>query len=118
MVFATFFVAVAAFIYLSKNTINYWVLLVALSFVATALIKPKLLEPLNFIWFKLGMLLGAIIAPLVMVTIYFLVVTPTGLLMKLFGKDPLILKNSKNTTSHWIKREHNNDQASSMKTQF
>ncbi|SMF52602.1 hypothetical protein SAMN02745866_03344 [Alteromonadaceae bacterium Bs31] len=118
LVFAAFFLGISAFLYFSKNTLNYWVILAALAFVSLAVVKPKLLEPLNILWFKLGMILGAIVAPLVMILIYFLVVTPTGLLMRLFGKDPLLLRKSPGLKTHWIKREKNNSQPSSMKNQF
>ena len=74
----------------------------------------KLLTPLNILWFKFGLFLGKIVSPLVMGIIYFFVVTPTGLLMKIFRKDLLNLKyNNKN--SYWIEK---NELKSKMKNQF
>lgn len=118
IVFATVFLIVAAFLYISSNTIHYWALIAAVTFATVAVIKPRLLEPLNFVWFKFGMLLGAIIAPLVMMLVYFCVVTPTGLLMRMFGKDPLLLKKDASLKTYWITRKNDSNQPSSMKRQF
>ena len=71
--------------------------------------------PLNRIWMKFGYLLGAIIAPIVMALIFFGVVTPTGILMKIVGKDLLNLKKKKNKKTYWIKKER---LKSSMRNQF
>ena len=117
MVFAAVFLIVAAFSYISSNTVHYWALIGAVTFATVAVIKPGLLEPLNIVWFKLGMLLGAIIAPLVMMLVYFCAVTPIGLLLRMFGKDPLLLKKDASLKTYWIKRE-DSSQPSSMKRQF
>ena len=75
---------------------------------------PKVLTPLNNLWFKFGILLGKIVSPIVMSVIFFLVVTPIGIFMKIIGKDLLNLKfNDKET--YWIKK---NDPKSAMKNQF
>ena len=79
-----------------------------------AFIKPILLRPLNFAWIKLGEILGKVIAPIVMFFLFFLIVTPIGLLVRLFGKDLLKTKFSKDN-SYWIKREKN---IGTMKKQF
>lgn len=118
IVFSAVFLIVAAFLYVSSNTIHYWPLIVAVSFGVIALIVPKLLDPLNFIWFKFGMLLGAIIAPVVMMLIYFLVVTPTGILLRVFGKDPLLLERDENLSTYWIAKKVDDAQPPSMKRQF
>lgn len=118
MVFAAVFLIIAVFLYISSKTVHYWALIGAVTFATVAVTRPRLLEPLNIVWFKLGMLLGAIIAPLVMMLIYFFVVTPTGFLMRMLGKDPLLLKKNANLETYWIKRENNENQPSSMKRQF
>ena len=74
---------------LNEGQIRIWFFLTALVFLVLGLINSKLLSPLNQLWFKFGMLLGAIIAPVVMGIVFFLVVTPTGLIMKILGKDLL-----------------------------
>ena len=78
------------------------------------LINSQILTPLNKLWFKFGIFLGKIISPLIMGIIFFLVVTPIGLLMRMLGKDILSLKYSKNQ-SYWI---DNNNPKSKMKNQF
>jgi hypothetical protein len=77
-------------------------------------LKPKILNPLNKIWFKFGILLAKIVSPLVMLFIFFVVVTPIGLIMKISGKNLLNLK-KKNKKTYWIIKDNSN---SSMKNQF
>jgi hypothetical protein len=117
-VFALFFLVVAAFFFFKKGEIVYWSLILSAAFGLIAWFYPKLLKPLNFLWFKLGMLLGAIIAPLVMVVVFFLVITPIGLVMRALGKDPLRLKKDTQHNSYWADRSPDNNQYSSMKNQF
>ena len=74
----------------------------------------NLLKPLNKIWYRFGILLGKLISPIAMFIIFFLIVTPIGLLMRIFGKDILGLKFNKNKT-YWIKKEHDSNR---MKDQF
>ena len=90
-------------------------LYISLVFLILGLINSKLLTPLNKLWFKFGMLLGAIIAPFVMMLVFFIVVTPIGLIMKLIGKDLLNKKINKNVKSYWISRK---DPMGTMKNQF
>lgn len=85
---------------------------------AAALWRPALLVPLTRAWLKLGDLLHAIVNPLVMLLLFVLVVTPTGLLMRLFGKDPLRLRLDRQAASYWIPRDDAQGRASSMKDQF
>ena len=89
-------------------------LLISIIFLILGILNSKLLTPLNKIWFKFGILLGNIIAPIVMSIIFFLVVTPIGLLMKLFGKDLINLRKNNNKT-YWTEKK---DIKSSMKNQF
>jgi hypothetical protein len=77
-------------------------------------LNSKILTPLNKLWFRFGIFLGRIISPIIMGIIFFLVVTPTGLIMRVFGKDLLNLKYNKNK-SYWIEK---NGQKSKMKNQF
>ena len=89
-------------------------LIVSIIFLTLGLTNSKLLSPLNKIWFKFGILLGNFIAPIVMGIIYFFVVTPTGLIMKMLRKDLLNLKKN-NKNSYWIKKNNSNN---SLKNQF
>ena len=100
-----------------KNGDNLNVYFVAISgiFLILGLINSKLLSPLNKIWIKLGEVLGTIIAPIVMFLVYFIVLTPVSLVVRLFGKDLLGLKFLKKKDSYWIKRKKN---LGSMNNQF
>ena len=114
IVFAIVFLIISLWPLLSQNEIRSWSLIVSIIFLTLGLVNSKLLLPLNKIWFKFGIFLGNFIAPIVMGIIYFFVVTPTGLIMKMLGKDLLNLKKS-NKDSYWIKKDNSN---SSLKNQF
>ena len=76
----------------------------ALIFLTLGLINSKLLTPLNKAWVKFGELLGRIIAPIVMALVYFVVLTPLSIIVRICGKDLLKTKLSDNSKSYWIKR--------------
>ncbi len=99
---------------LKGNDLQVWFLIISLIFLILGLLNSKILTPFNIIWIKFGLLLGRIASPIVMGFIYFFVVTPTGVIMKIFGKDLLGLKQSKKD-SYWIERKKS---SSSMKNQF
>ena len=114
IVFFTVFFIISIWPLLSANEIRYWSLVISVVFLILGIINSKILTPLNKVWFKIGILLGNIISPIVMGIIFFLVVTPTSLIMKILGKDLLNLKkNTKN--SYWIEKKNQN---SRMKNQF
>ena len=69
------------------------------------LVNSKILSPLKTGWIKLGEILGKIIAPIVMAIVYFLILTPISLLVRLFGKDLIEMKFNNNVKSYWIKRK-------------
>ena len=95
--------------------IRIWSLIISLIFLVLGLINSKLLWPLNYIWFKFGLLLGAIVAPIVMGFVFFIVVTPISFFIRLLDKDLLKNRFEKNTKTYWIKKTKQN---SSMKKQF
>tara|TARA_B100000686_G_C16788348_1_gene976871 strand:- start:1841 stop:2239 length:399 start_codon:yes stop_codon:yes gene_type:complete len=97
------------------NQIRVLPLSISLIFLILGMLNSKLLTPLNKIWIRFGFLIGSIVAPIIMGAIFFFVVTPIGILVRLFGKDLLKLKTNKNTNSYWIKR---NEEKTSMKKQF
>ena len=114
IVFFIVFLIIALWPLLKQNEIRIWSLIISFIFFVLGLINSKLLTPLNKLWFKFGILLGNIIAPIVMGIVFFLVVTPTGLSMRFFRKD--ILKLKKNSSdSYWINKDNTN---SSMRNQF
>ena len=114
IVFFILFLTISLWPLLSQNDIRIWSLIISGIFLVLGLTNSKLLLPLNKIWFKFGILLGNFIAPIVMGIIFFLVVTPTGIIMKLLGKDLIKLKKN-NEKSYWIEKKKIK---SSMKNQF
>ena len=114
IVFFTVFFIIAIWPLLNGYEIRSWSLIISIVFLILGILNSKILTPLNKIWFKIGILLGNVISPIVMSIIFFLVVTPTSFIMKILGKDLLNLKkNTKN--SYWIKKQNQN---SRMKNQF
>ena len=95
--------------------IRIWLILFAFIFLILGIMESKLLSPLNRFWFKFGMMLGAIVAPIVMGAIFFMVVTPICLFMSMIGKDLLNKKHDKKKETYWIKRIK---PTGSMKRQF
>lgn len=90
-------------------------LLIAGVILGIAFVAPHLLRTPNRLWFKFGMLLGAIVAPIVMALVFVTTFVPIGLVMRLLGKDLLSLRQDRDAESYWIKRE---EQPRSMKYQF
>ena len=114
IIFSIFLSIVGLWPLMSSNSPRLWALIVALIFLILGLLNSKLLTPLNKLWIKFGELLGKIISPIVMGIVYFFVVTPIGMFMRLNKKDLLKLKFSEDN-SYWIKREKN---IGPMKKQF
>ena len=106
ILFSIVFFLIAIWPLLGGNTIRFWALSISFIFLILAFLKQELLKPLNVGWIKLGELLGKIVAPVVMALIYFFILTPLSFIIKIFGKDLLKIKFSKNH-SYWIKREKN-----------
>lgn len=100
---------------LYDNEVRIWSVIISLIFLLLGLIKSKILIPLNNYWIKLGEILGKIVAPIVMLIVFLLVVTPMACLVKLFGKDLLNLKFNKKINSYWLSREK---KLGPMKNQF
>ena len=84
---------------------NIYLIIISVIFLILGLLNSKLLSPLNNLWIKFGEILGKIIAPIVMAAVYFLILTPISLLVRLFGKDLIGMKFSNNIKSYWIKRK-------------
>tara|TARA_B110000008_G_C16740139_1_gene472301 strand:+ start:336 stop:725 length:390 start_codon:yes stop_codon:yes gene_type:complete len=114
IVFFIFFLIISIFPLLKNDKIIIWALIVSIIFLILGLLNSSFLTPLNKIWFKIGILLGNIISPIIMGGIFFCVVTPISLIMKLLGKDLLNLKKNKKK-SYWIKKSNIK---SHMKNQF
>ncbi len=100
---------------ISGEELRLWSVITSFIFLILGLINSKILIPLNKYWIKLGELLGKIIAPIVMMIIYFAIVTPIALLLKIFKKDILKLRLDKKVDSYWIQKEKD---LGPMKNQF
>ena len=114
IVFFIVFLIISLYPLLNSENIRIWSLIISFIFLILGLFNSKFLNPLNKIWFKFGLLLGKIISPVVMGLIFYFVVTPIALLMRLLKKDPLNLRFNKNNT-YWIKKS---GPKSKMKNQF
>ena len=115
IVFFFVFVIVSLWPLINENSLRVWSIFVAIIFLILGLMNSKLLTPLNILWFKFGKLLGFIIAPIVMGIVFFVVITPTGLIMKIIGKDLLNNKYNNKIKSYWI---NCGKPKSTMKQQF
>ena len=113
-VFFIVFLLIALYPLLKGNDLRIWSLVISFIFLVLGSINSKILTPLNRLWFKFGLLLGRFISPLIMGIIFFIVVTPTGIIMRLFKKDLLNLKYNKKET-YWIDKS---GPKSKMKNQF
>ena len=114
IVFFIFFLIIALYPLLNNQNIRLWSLIISMVFLILGLLNSNFLRPLNKIWFRFGLLLGKVVSPLIMSIIFFLVVTPIGIFMKVLGKDLINLKfNNKKT--YWIEKS---GPKSKMKNKF
>tara|TARA_B100000242_G_C42853168_1_gene396103 strand:- start:249 stop:623 length:375 start_codon:yes stop_codon:yes gene_type:complete len=104
LLFFFVFIIISFWPLLNGGNVRIWSIVIAIIFLTLALVKPQILNPLTKLWIKFGELIGKFISPIVIGLIYFVILTPIGLLMRLFNKDLLNLKFSKES-SYWIKRE-------------
>ena len=114
IVFAIVFLIISFWPLLKGEDIRYWSLIISFIFFILALVNSKILTPLNKAWMKFGFLLGKIVSPIVMGIVFFFVVTPTGIIMRILGKNLLNLKKN-NQNTYWIKKDNKNN---NMKNQF
>ena len=114
VVFFIVFLLIGLYPILKGNDLRIWSLIISFIFLSLGLINSRILKPLNRLWFKFGLLLGKFISPIIMGIIFFIVVTPIGIIMRLFKKDLLNLKFNKKET-YWIDKK---GPKSKMKNQF
>ena len=114
IVFFIVFLLIALYPLINKGELRLWSLIISFIFFILGILNSKILKPLNKFWFKFGIFLGKIVSPIIMGIIFFFVVTPIGVLMRIFGKDVLNLKYN-NDKSYWIKKT---GPKSKMKNQF
>ena len=105
LLFFIVFLAFALWLLIKKGEINLYLISIALIFLILGLLNSKILTPLNRSWIKFGELLGRVIAPIIMGIVYFIILTPVSLLVRLFGKDLIGMKFNNNLKTYWIKRK-------------
>ena len=115
LLFFIVFLAISLWPLKSQEDLRLWAFIIALIFFVLGILNSKFLTPLNKLWMKFGIFLGSIISPFVMGVVFFMVVTPVGLIMRFLGKDLLRIKKSKFVSTYWISREKQNN---TMKRQF
>lgn len=118
LVFAAVFILVGLAPLIGEEPVRLWALGVGGFFALTAFVAAKVLKPLNILWFKFGMVLHHVVTPLVMGLIFFVVVTPTALMMRVLGKRPLDLDFNAGADSYWIARNATTSHQQNMKRQF
>jgi hypothetical protein len=118
IVFAAVFTIIGLWPLLDGEGVRWWSLAIALGFAAVATARPGLLAPLNRLWFKFGLLLNSIVSPLVMGLLFYLIITPFALFMRLTGKDLLHLKRDPEARSYWILREPPGPSPETIKNQY
>ena len=115
LLFFIVFLAISLWPLKSQEDLRLWAFILALIFFVLGILNSKFLTPLNKLWMKFGIFLGSIISPFVMGVVFFMVVTPIGLIMRFLGKDLLRINKNKFVSTYWISREKQNN---TMKRQF
>jgi len=118
LVFAAVFAVVAAWPLTSGQALRWWAVAVAAAFALLALVKPRLLAAPNRLWTRFGVLLGKVVSPVALGILFYGVMSPLGIALRLAGKDPLRLKRDKASTSYWIARDPPGPPPTSMTQQF
>jgi Saxitoxin biosynthesis operon protein SxtJ len=118
LVFAVFFVLVALLPMVHGAPARWWALGIAAAFAAVGFFVPRLLQPLNWVWFKLGLLLHHVVNPVIMAAMFYGAMLPMAVLLRWLGKDLLRLKREPNSSSYWIPREPPTPAPGSMSKQF
>ena len=114
ILFFIVFLIIAIWPTLESGSIRIWSLVISIIFLVLGIVNSKILTPFKNGWIKLGEILGKVIAPIVIGFIYFIIITPIGIFIRLLGKDLLNIKYNK-SKSYWIKRSKN---INTMKRQF
>ncbi len=115
IVFFVVFILIGLWPIFNNEDLRYWALVISFVFLVLGIFNSKILSPLNKLWMKFGLILGLIVSPVVMGIIYFGVVTPTGILLRIFRKDVLKLKKNEEDKTYWIDKDNTNN---NMKNQF
>ena len=117
-VFTVFFLVLALLAFLSGGGVRYWALAAGGAMAAVTLVRPSLLGAPNRAWTRLGLWLGRLVSPVMAAVVFYGVVAPIGLAMRLAGKDPLRLRREPDAPSYWIVRDPPGPTPESMSDQF
>ena len=115
IVFVIVFLIIGLYPILNESNIKVWSIIVSILFLILGILNSNILTPLNKTWIKFGILLGYVISPIILSIIFFIIVLPTGIIMRLLKNNFLGIKFDKKIESYWIKKEK---ELSSMKNQF
>ena len=118
LVMASVLGIIGLFSLFGSKGISTWAFVVGAAFALTALVTPVVLEPLNRLWLKFGLVLHRVVSPIALGIMFFVVITPMGIVMRLLGKDPLRLRIEKNASTYWIERTPPGPAPESLKDQF
>jgi predicted membrane metal-binding protein len=118
LVFGGVFLLVALWPLIDRASPRLWAIAVAAGFALCAFLAPRVLAPLNRLWFRFGELLHGIVSPVALGVIFFGVITPYALVMRLFGRDELLLRKSSARPSYWVRREPPGPPPDSFRNQF
>jgi hypothetical protein len=114
IIFFIVFLIIGLWPLINGEGVRIWSILVSLPFLILGILNSRILSPLSYVWIKLGIIMGNFISPIVMAIIFYLLISPFGIVMRIFGKDLLMKKYSKKS-SYCIKREK---KMNPMKMQF
>jgi len=118
LVFAAVFLIIGLFPLISGDQMRYWAIFVSAVFAILALFAHEVLKTPNRWWFKFGLFLGRFVSPIVIGFVFFIAVTPTGLIMRLLGKDLLRQNLQPDAKTYWLERNKGKNPMGSMKNQF
>lgn len=118
LTFAALFALIGGWPLLGGGAPRWWALVAALVLLAVALLHPALVAPLNRLWARFSHLLSRLMTPLVLAVVFYLALTPTALLLRLFGKRPLQLGRDAHARSYWLPRRPPGPEPESMRKQF
>lgn len=118
LVFFVVFALITLWPVLFGNPLRWWTAPISLGFLVVSFAAPQILTPLNKAWTWLGLQMHRVVNPLIMGMLFYVAITPMGLLLRLFGKDLLRLKRDPQAASYWIERNPPGPSADSMRRQF
>jgi len=117
-VFAVFFLILYVILARPSWHTHSWLLFASLLTVLLTLFFPRVLRPFSRLWQSIGLLLNSMVSPIVLAALFFLMITPIGLLLRLRGFDPLRLRFDRDAASYWIERNSSAFNKNSFKDQF